>query len=95
MELRLPPNAKLTKAGFNVSPIRVITLRAFYRRLTRPERKILRESTDDAVADLREDLMRSTKVDLDDAVFVGLLNETPLSPARIAALLVDGTRSET
>lgn len=75
--------------------IRTITTQAFFRRLTFPERKVLRNSTKDAVADLREDLQRSSFVDLDGILEQQLLDTTLLQQSRIDALLVDGTNEET
>ena len=74
--------------------IRIITVKAFFRRLTFQERKILRLSAADTVVDLREDLQRSTHVDLDDTIEQQLLDTTLLSQSRIDALLIDGTAEE-
>jgi hypothetical protein len=73
--------------------IRRITTKAFFRRLKFGERKVLRNSTLDAVVDLREDLQRSLYIDLDD-VLSRLLDTGLLDQSRIDELLVDGTAAE-
>lgn len=75
-------------------PIRVITTQAFYRRLTVNERNALRTGTTDVIADMREDLLRSTFVNLDGAIEAQLLSVGTQQP-RVDALLVNGTEAET
>ncbi len=75
--------------------IRAITVKAFFRRLTFQERKVLRLSVKDEVVDLREDLQRSEFVALDSILEQQLLDTTLLSQNRIDKLLVDGTPEET
>ena len=77
-----------------IRSIRVITTQSFFRRLTFNERKVLRTSALDAVADLREDLQRSNFVDLDGVLEQQLLDVTLLPQTRIDELLVDGTPEE-
>lgn len=74
--------------------IRTITTKAFFRRLTFQERKVLRTSTLDAVADLREDLQRGDFVDLDGILEQQLIDTNLLSQSRIDELLADGTPEE-
>lgn len=76
------------------SVIRTITMQAFFRRLTKNERSVLRASTLDEVADLREDLQRSVTVDLDGTIEQQLLDTTLLSQTRISQLLIDGEEHE-
>lgn len=76
------------------APIRVISTKAFYRRMTQVERTTLRGTADDDINDLREDLQRSPTVDLDDPELLTMLQATPLSQARIDVLLEDGTEDE-
>lgn len=82
--------------GVTVGPasIRRITTKAFFRRLTFQERKVLRLSQLDAVADLREDLQRGTFVELDSVLEQQLLDTTLIQQSRVDALLVDGTPEE-
>ena len=82
------------RASISLLPIRKITTQAFFRRLSFPERKTLRNSTKDTVIDLREDLQRSPTVDLDGTIERQLLDTALLSPDRIAVLLADGTTEE-
>ena len=83
---------------FNLTPaaaIRVISTRAFYRRMTTSERQVLRGASGD-VADLRDDLQRTNSVDLDGDIEQQLLAVGGVfSQVRITALLVDGTEAET
>lgn len=84
----------------NTSPevepvIRIITTQAFFRRLTKNERSVLRASVLDEVADLREDLQRSDTIDLDDILEQQLIDTTLISQIRIDELLADGTEIET
>ena len=77
------------------SPLaRTITAKAFFRRLTFQERKILRLSPNDRVVDLREDLQRGTHVDLDGTIEQQLLDTGLLSQSRIDELLIDGVIEE-
>ena len=46
-------------------PIRKITKRAFMQRFTQPERTAIRNSTDDIVIDIYEDLQSVNNVELD------------------------------
>lgn len=75
-------------------PIRVITVKAFYRRMTQVERTTLRGTADENINDLREDLQRASYVNLDDPELLTMLQATPLSAPRIAALLANGTKAE-
>lgn len=75
--------------------VKKITTKAFYRRLTFQERKVLRISTLDEVIDLREDLQRGRFVKLDANLEQQLLDTALLSQTRIDELLVAGTRDET
>ena len=75
-------------------PIRKITTKAFFRRLTPAERSVLRNSVLDTVADLREDLQRSFTVELDSILEQQLLDTTLLNQTRIDELLVDGAPEE-
>lgn len=77
------------------SLIRRITTKAFFRRLNFQERKVLRNSTLETVADLREDLQRGSSVDLDDILEQQLLDTGLLDQSRIDELLGDGTPEET
>ncbi len=72
-----------------------ITCKAFYRRLTFQERKVLRNSTMDEVIDLREDLMQGRFVELDSILEQQLLDTGLLSQSRIDELLVEPIRRET
>lgn len=74
--------------------IRIIRRKAFFRRLSTNERKILRESTDDAVIDVREFLMMENFVNLDDSDLAADLATAGMNQTRIDALLVDGTFEE-
>lgn len=74
--------------------IRVIATKSFYRRMTQAERTALRGTTDENINDLRDDLQRSPTIDMDDPEIVTMLQATPLSNARITALLADGTEAE-
>ena len=76
-------------------PIRTITTQAFFRRMTKLERKTLRTSIDDEVADLREDLQRSRIVDLDGVIEQQLVDTGLLDQTRIDELLFDGNEGET
>lgn len=70
--------------------VRTITTQAWYRRLTFQERKLMRASNKDEVADLREDMERGEYVDL-DGVIRGQLEVIDLfSQARVEELLADG-----
>ncbi len=77
------------------SPIRIITTQAWYRRLTVTERKALREGATDAIADFRDDLMRSIYVNLDGMIEAQLLAIGSITQTRIDELLVDGIETET
>jgi hypothetical protein len=76
-------------------PIRYITTKAFYRRMTQGERTTLRGSTDENINDLRDDLKRSPIVHLDDPGLIAMMQATPLTAQRITELLSDGTPDET
>ena len=85
------------KSAIRILPdnkIRKITTQAFFRRMTKNERAVLRSSVLDEVADLREDLQRSTTVDLDGTIEQQLLDTTLVTQPRIDQLLVDGTPEE-
>lgn len=76
------------------TPIRTITTQAFFRRLTKNERAVLRSSALNEVADLREDLQRSVTVDLDGTIEQQLTATELLTQTRIDTLLADGTVEE-
>jgi len=76
------------------SIIRVITTQAFFRRMTKAERTVLRNSILEPVADLREDLQRSFTVELDAFLEQQLLDTGLLNQSRIDELLVNGTVEE-
>ena len=81
-----------------IPSIRKITKRSFMQRFTQPERTAVRNSPDDIVIDVYEDLSFASNVDLDLEdienallyfVALGILVE-----ARVAEILVDGTEAE-
>lgn len=92
MGMRIHPNStRVTKvATFG----RAITVRAFYKRLTFNERKVLRNSAIDEVVDLREELMHSKRVRLTPGFAQQLLDTGLLSQARVDELLVPATTQE-
>ena len=79
-------------------PIRVITKRAFMQRFDQVERIAIRNSTDDIVIDIYEDLKMASSVDLDlqDTIdAVNYLNTNGyLTVKTIPELLADGTKAE-
>ena len=87
-----------SKPENTVAPIRLITKRSFMQRLTMAERIGFRNSTDDVVIDIREDLEYASNVDLDlEALYQGLSYISGiglLEASRIPELLVDGTKAE-
>lgn len=79
--------------------IRIITKRAFMRRFTQAERIAVRQSADDIVIDIHEDLKMSSFVDLDSPdvstaldylVAINILSDAQ----RKVGMLVDGTSDE-
>lgn len=79
--------------------IRVITIRAFLNRIDQPTRSALRNSTDDIVIDLMEDLRMASYVDLDSTDLPTglsyLQNVVNLITADdVVKLLADGTEAE-
>lgn len=87
----IPPGSIAPKPAVG---IRVIATKSFYRRMAQNERTVLRGTTDPNINDLRDDLQRSPTVDMDDPELLTMLQATPLSGARITALLADGTEAE-
>lgn len=87
-----------TPVAPEVIPIRIITVRAFMKRLAQSERIALRGSSDAIVVDLMEDLRMAAYVDLDDAELpAGLAYVESLgliANAQLTALLADGTEAE-
>lgn len=89
--------------GTNYNPpkppvIRVLGKRSFMQRFTQAERIAIRNSTDDIVIDIHEDLKMTSFVDLDHPdteaslrylTFIGLLAE-----GRKEEMLVDGEEAE-
>lgn len=73
--------------------IRKITTQAFYRRMTQGERTSMRAASP-VVADLREDLARSSLVNLDGSIESQLQSVSVFNQTRIDALLDDGTLEE-
>lgn len=78
--------------------VRLITKRSFMQRFTQAERIAIRNSNDDIVIDIHEDLKMASNVDLDlEALPLALqyLNALGILEAdRIDELLVDGLESE-
>ena len=79
-------------------PIRVITKRSFMQRFDQAERILIRNSADDIVIDIYEDLKMASSVDLDlqDTIdAVNYLNENGyLTVKTVPELLADGTQAE-
>lgn len=79
-------------------PIRVITKRSFMQRFDQVERIAIRNSTDDIVIDIYEDLKMTSSVDLDlqDTIdAVNYLNANGyLTVKTVPELLTDGTQAE-
>jgi len=80
------------------SPIRQLSKRAFMQRFTQAERIAIRNSTDDVVIDIHEDLKMSSYVDLDDAsvsqALAYFVSQTILSSDRPTQILSDGFLAE-
>lgn len=80
------------------APVRKITKRAFLQRFTQPERTAIRNSTDDIVIDVHEDLKLASFVDLDLTEMHNALDYFIalgiLAPERKDQLIVDGTQAE-
>lgn len=78
--------------------IRYISKRAFRNRLTPPVRKLIRESTDDIVIDMKEELEITEYVDLDlisnEQALLYLEYMGILAEGQGATILVDGTPDE-
>lgn len=76
----------------------LIRTRYFMRRFTSAERKLARDSIDDTVIDLMEDLRANGSVDLTDAITVAaidyLITALPMASARKWVILADGTEQE-
>lgn len=85
-------------AKFLDTAVRTITKRSFMQRFTQAERIAIRNSTDDIVIDIQEDLNSTDKVDLDlPALSAGLgylVSLGILQSNRPAELTVDGTEEE-
>lgn len=81
-------------------PIRIITVGSFKRRFGADVRKLVRESTVDAILDLKEDMDLALYVDLDDEYTVaGVYALGPdglgwLDSQGVADMLQDGTSKE-
>ncbi len=69
------------------SKVTEITVKAFFKRLSFVERKVLRNSTMDEVIDLREDLQRDRVVKLDAELEQQLLDTGLWTQERIDELL--------
>ena len=78
--------------------IRKITKRAFMRRFTQSERIAIRNSSDDIVIDIHEDLKSAINVSLDlqDTIdsLAYLVSVSILTSDRPAEILIDGTEDE-
>ena len=81
-----------------VSAIRKITKRAFMRRFTQAERIAIRNSSDDIVIDIHEDLKSAINVSLDlqDTIdsLAYLVSVSILTGDRPAEILIDGIEDE-
>lgn len=79
-------------------PIRLISVRAFMQRLAQTERTDMRNSTDDIIVDMMDDLRMSTYVDLDGASLLpglGYANSLGLIAAhQLVDMVIDGTEAE-
>ena len=93
-------NHTLTQENPSGSPlaIRKITKRAFMRRFTQAERIAIRNSSDDIVIDIHEDLKSAINVSLDlkDTIdsLAYLVSVSILTSDRPAEILIDGTEDE-
>ena len=82
------------------APIRIITVGSFKRRFGADVRKLVRESTLDAIIDLNEDMDLALYVDLDDEYTVAGVNALGpdglgwLDSQGVADMLRDGTSKE-
>lgn len=78
--------------------IRKITKRAFMRRFTQSERIAIRNSSDDIVIDIHEDLKSAINVNLDlqDTIdsLAYLVSVSILTSNRPTEILIDGTEGE-
>mgnify|MGYP003667154626 CR=1 FL=1 len=78
--------------------IRTITKRSFMRRFDQTERIAIRNSTDDIVIDIYEDLKIASNVNLDLQDTIDALNyldsQGLLTVSTIEELLIDGTQEE-
>lgn len=78
-------------------PIRVITKRAFMKRIDQADRILIRKSVDDFVIDIHEDLKSATSVNLDDPDTIAgvdyLISKGLLSNTNLEVLFSDGTES--
>tara|TARA_R110000751_G_scaffold121347_2_gene221865 strand:- start:952 stop:1338 length:387 start_codon:yes stop_codon:yes gene_type:complete len=90
--------AYLLPVAESVIAIRKISKRAFMQRFTQPERTLIRNSTDDIVIDIYEDLKSVNNVNLDMTdtlqALAYLESLSIISAGRPAAILVDGTIDE-
>jgi len=89
-------------------PVRLITVRAFMKRLDLAERVALRASVDYIVIDMMDDLRMAAYVDLDDGEmafglsYLAKLTADPypviadalIAPEQVAAMVIDGTAAE-
>lgn len=79
-------------------PIRLITKRSFMRRFDIAERIAIRNSTDDIVIDIYEDLKIASNVNLDLQDTIDALNyldlQGLLTVSTVEGLLMDGTQEE-
>lgn len=79
----------------SIKPIRVISRRAFMNRIDQLDRIAIRNSTDDIVIDIHEDLKAASNIDLDnDDVSLGityLIGANLLGNTDLTVLVSDGT----
>tara|TARA_R110002020_G_scaffold147185_2_gene322336 strand:- start:5216 stop:5545 length:330 start_codon:yes stop_codon:yes gene_type:complete len=89
---------KMVTSGVEgVGVIRVITKRAFMKRIDQADRISIRKSTDDFVIDIHEDLKSASSVDLDDLDTIAgvdyLIAQNLLTNTNLEALFNNGTES--
>lgn len=80
------------------APLRIITKRAFMQRFTRDERISIRNSADDIIIDVYEDLKLASFIDLDTPDVAQALSYMAsiniIEEHRIPTLLIDGLDTE-
>jgi len=88
----------IIKIEQNAGPILKITKRAFMKRFTLTERIAIRNSVDDVIIDVYEDLKLASYVELDTQDVSDALNYMVsvgiLESSRVDEMLVDGTSEE-